>query len=143
MEEREGRSHWAQLPGKGDDTVGNPSLRAFRAQLCQFEFFELILLLLKFNKQLPVEQFGATVSYLSQRYPPPLSTTSRFPQAAPSARAASLPEPGPGAMVVYVLYGEDEEHHLSSGRARHRAAASGVVAFPCAWVRIIYLIIIC
>ena len=40
--------------GRGDDTVGNPH----RAQISQFEFFELILLL-KWHKQLPVEQFEA------------------------------------------------------------------------------------
>ena len=42
--------------GRGDDTVGNPH----RAQICQFEYFEPILLL-KF-KQFPVERFEATVS---------------------------------------------------------------------------------
>ena len=40
-----------------DDTVGNPR----RAQICQFELFELVLLL-KFDKQFPAEQFEATVS---------------------------------------------------------------------------------
>ena len=43
--------------GKGDDTVGNPH----RAQISQFELFELILLL-KLDKQLPVEQLEATAS---------------------------------------------------------------------------------
>ena len=43
---------------KGDDTVGNPH----RAQIYQFELFELILLL-KLNKQLPVEQSEATASH--------------------------------------------------------------------------------
>ena len=43
--------------GRGDDTVENPH----RAQICQFELFEL-LLLLKLHRQLPVEQFEATVS---------------------------------------------------------------------------------
>ena len=42
---------------KGDDTVGNPH----RAQISQFELFELILLF-KLDKQFPVEQFEATVS---------------------------------------------------------------------------------
>ena len=42
--------------GRGDDTVGNPH----RAQISQFELVELILLL-KLDKQLPVEQFEATV----------------------------------------------------------------------------------
>ena len=40
--------------GRGDDTVGNP-------HGAQFELFELILLF-KFDKQFPVEQFEATVS---------------------------------------------------------------------------------
>ena len=43
--------------GGGDDTVGNPH----RAQIVQFELFELIPLL-KLDKQLPVERFEATVS---------------------------------------------------------------------------------
>ena len=41
----------------GDDTVGNPH----RAQICQFELFELSLLS-KSDKQFPVERFEATVS---------------------------------------------------------------------------------
>ena len=51
--------------GREDDTVGNPrsnfSIRAFRAQISQFELFELILLS-KLNKQLSVERFEATAS---------------------------------------------------------------------------------
>ena len=43
--------------GRGDDTVGNPH----RAQIAPFEFLEPILLL-KLDKQVPVEQFEATVS---------------------------------------------------------------------------------
>ena len=43
--------------GGGDDTVGNPR----RAQIYRFELFELVLLL-ELDKQLPVEQFEATVS---------------------------------------------------------------------------------
>ena len=48
-----------QIPrlGRGDDRVGNPH----RAQVSQFELFELILLL-KLDRQLPVERFEATVS---------------------------------------------------------------------------------
>ena len=41
----------------GDETLGNPH----RAQMSQFELFELILLL-KLAKQFPAEQFEATVS---------------------------------------------------------------------------------
>ena len=43
--------------GRGDDTVGKPH----RAQISQFELFELVLLL-KLNKRFPVEQFEAAVS---------------------------------------------------------------------------------
>ena len=53
---------------KGDDTVRNPH----RAQLSQFELFELILLF-KFDKQLPVEQFEATVSQSTVPSPPPIN----------------------------------------------------------------------
>ena len=41
--------------GRGDDTVGNPH----RAQMFQFELFELVLLL-KLDEQFPVEQFEAS-----------------------------------------------------------------------------------
>ena len=65
------------LLGRGDDTVGNPH----RIQIYQFELFELVLLLLKLDKQFPVEQFEASrairgSSYLSQRYTPPLLCVS-------------------------------------------------------------------
>ena len=49
---------------RGDDTVGNPH----RAQIYQSEFFDL-LLLLKLDKQFPVEQFEATAS--QSTVPPP------------------------------------------------------------------------
>ena len=52
---------------KGDYTVGNPR----RAQISQFELFELILLL-KLYRQFPVEQFEATVS--QSTIPSPLLT---------------------------------------------------------------------
>ena len=51
--------------GRGDDTVGNPH----RAQISQFELFELVLLL-KFGKKFPVEQFEATVSQSTVPSPP-------------------------------------------------------------------------
>ena len=51
--------------GRGDDTVGNPH----RAQIYQFELFEPILLL-KLDKQLPVERFEATVSLSTVPSPP-------------------------------------------------------------------------
>ena len=50
--------------GRVDDTVGNPH----RAQVSQFELFKLILLL-KLDKQFPVEQFEATASRSTA--PPP------------------------------------------------------------------------
>ena len=53
------------LFGRGDDTVGNPH----RAQISQFELFELILSL-KLDKQFPVEQFEATVSQSTVPSPP-------------------------------------------------------------------------
>ena len=51
--------------GRGDDTVGNPH----RAQIYQFELFELILAL-KLGKQFSVEQFEATVSQSTVPSPP-------------------------------------------------------------------------
>ena len=64
--------------GNGDDTVGSPH----RAQLSQFELFELILLL-KLDKQFPVEQFEATVSQ-SKVPSPSLSLPVSRPHAAQS-----------------------------------------------------------
>ena len=52
--------------GRGDATVGNPH----RAQITQFELLELILLV-KLDIRLPVEQFEATVS--ESTVPCPLS----------------------------------------------------------------------
>ena len=60
-----------QIIGRGDDTVGNPH----RAQISQFELFELILLS-KLYKQFPVEQFEATVSRSTAPLPP-LNTGAR------------------------------------------------------------------
>ena len=60
--ERFGQAHKF---GTGDDTVGNPR----RAQMYQFELFELILLL-KLDKHFPVEQFEATVSQSTVPFPP-------------------------------------------------------------------------
>ena len=51
--------------GRGENTVGNPH----RAQISQFELFELILLL-KLDKHFPVEQFEATVSQSPVPSPP-------------------------------------------------------------------------
>ena len=49
--------------GRGDDKVGNPH----RAQISQFELFELILLL-KLDENFPGEQFEATVSQRDIKY---------------------------------------------------------------------------
>ena len=54
----------------GDDTVANPH----RAQISQFKLFELILLL-KLDKQFPVEQFEPTVS--QSTVPSPLLSSAR------------------------------------------------------------------
>ena len=51
--------------GRGDDTVGNPH----RAQMSQFELFELVLLL-KLDRQSPVEQFQPAVSHSAVPSPP-------------------------------------------------------------------------
>ena len=52
--------------GRGDDnTVGNPH----RAQMSQFELVELILLL-RLDKQFPVEQFEATIPQSTVPSPP-------------------------------------------------------------------------
>ena len=53
------------LIGRGDDTVGNPR----RAQIDQCELLELVLLL-KLDKQFPVEQFEVTVSQSTVPSPP-------------------------------------------------------------------------
>ena len=49
----------------GDDAVGNPH----RAQIVKFELFELILIL-KLDKQFPVEQFEATICCVSDALGP-------------------------------------------------------------------------
>ena len=51
--------------GRGDDAVGNPR----RAQVSQFQLFELILLL-RSAKQFPVEQIEAIVSQSAAPTPP-------------------------------------------------------------------------
>ena len=66
--------------GRGDDTVGSPR----RAQIYRFELFELILLL-KLDRQLPVERFEATASRSTVPSPPlmhPLLTRRSEPGAA-------------------------------------------------------------
>ena len=58
-----------QSLGREDDTDGNPH----RARIVRFELFELVLLL-KLDKQFPVEQFEATVS--QSTVPSPLLSIS-------------------------------------------------------------------
>ena len=53
-------------------SCSNLSIRAFRARISQLELFELILLL-KLDKQFPVEQFEATVSQSTVPSPPLIS----------------------------------------------------------------------
>ena len=59
------RTRRAARFGRGDDTVGNPH----RAQISQFELFELILLL-KSDKRFPVERFEAAASQSAVPSPP-------------------------------------------------------------------------
>ena len=54
------------LFGRGEDTVGNPH----RAQIYQFELFELILLL-KLDKRFSIEQFEPRASQSTVPCPPP------------------------------------------------------------------------
>ena len=73
--------------GRGDDTVGDPH----RAQILQFELFELILLL-ELDKQFPVEQFEARVSQ-STVPSPPLTRGGR------PLRGTEAPGYGPGELA--------------------------------------------
>ena len=52
---------------RGDDKIGSPH----RAQISQFEPFDMILL--KLDKQFAVEQFEATASQSTAPSPPPLT----------------------------------------------------------------------
>ena len=76
--QRPRRHHHAHRCRKGGwcgwkpSSGSNSSLRAFRAQIYQFEFFELILRL-KLDKQLPVERFEAAVSQSAVPSPPLLA----------------------------------------------------------------------
>ena len=80
--------------GRGNDTFGNPH----RAQISQFELFELVLLL-KLDKQLPVEQLEQTVSQSTVPSPPVsvgkavtprrLGVAPRMIPGSPSSRAPS------------------------------------------------------
>ena len=65
------RACCAQARKGGHDTVGNPH----RAQIYQFELFELVLLL-KLDKGFPVEEFEATVSRSTAPSPPLLQAPS-------------------------------------------------------------------
>ena len=77
--------------GRGDDTVGNHH----RAQVSQFEFFELILLL-KYDKQFPVGQFEATVSQSTVPSPPLMVVCflqTRVPRLAASTSPTAFSSP--------------------------------------------------
>ena len=65
----QGLSPHAEIIGMGDDTVGNPQ----GDQMFKFLFFEGILLL-KFDKRLPVVRFEATLSQSTVPSPPLLKT---------------------------------------------------------------------
>ena len=78
--------------GRGDDTVGN----THRAQISQFELFELILLL-KLDKSYPVEQFEARVSQSTVR--PPSYRCLRCAAASVSCRRPLSPN-----IYNYMLY---------------------------------------
>ena len=54
--------------GRGDDTVGNPH----RAQISQFELFELFLFILEIRQTIFYRAIR-DLQYLSQQYPPPLN----------------------------------------------------------------------
>ena len=64
--------------GREDDTVGNPH----RANIYQFELFELILLL-KLDKQFSIEQFEPTVSQSTVSSPLLISRSYKDQQKAP------------------------------------------------------------
>ena len=75
-------SRRGRILGRADDTVGNPH----RAQISQFEFFELIPLS-RLDKQLSVEQFEATASQSTAPSPPPRSRAeTRSPDGLEQAR---------------------------------------------------------
>ena len=73
--------------GRGDDTVGNPD----GAQFSQFYIFELILLL-KFDKRLNVEQFEATAPQSTLPSPPRIHA-ARGSQQSPQRSAAPRAPP--------------------------------------------------
>ena len=66
------------------------SIRAFRAQISQFELFELVLLL-KLDKQFTVEQFEATVSQSTGPSPPLRLAASARRRACGVSRCAARP----------------------------------------------------
>ena len=82
--------------GRGDDSVGNPH----RAQISQFELFELILLL-KLDRQFSIERFETTVSQSTVPSPPPRRGRARGPRhLEPRARAPLRPR----AQIYIYIY---------------------------------------
>ena len=79
----ENSSSKLEVSERGDDTVGNPH----RAQIVQFELFELILLL-KLYKGFSIEQFEPTVSQ-PQQHPPLSRSTARSRARQPRASGTS------------------------------------------------------
>ena len=91
--------------GRGDDTVGNPH----RAQIVQFELFELCVLL-NLDKQFSVEQFEPTVSQSTVPSPPSYDRARTRCQAPPGlgGREDDGGRPPPGASLHrftdYIFY---------------------------------------
>ena len=89
--------------GRGDDTVGNPR----RAQISQYVFFELILLL-KLDEQFPVEQFEARVSQSKAPSPPlmiacMLSPAGRFTKTGTGNEVLAAEDSGAARSVVSMM----------------------------------------
>ena len=82
-----GRGAFGDRYGWRPSPSSNLPIRGFRAQISQLELFELIILLLKLDKRLPVEQFEATVA---QSTVPSSPLIPGLPPAAPSCPARPL-----------------------------------------------------
>ena len=91
--------------GREEDTVGNPR----RAQIVQYEFFELILLL-TLDSQFPVEQCEATASQSAVPSPPPLECfSSKYPVVIPSLSDCQKQKPLEcslhlGPTLIYTIF---------------------------------------
>ena len=86
--------------GRGDDAVGNPQ----RAQIVQFELFELTLSL-KLDRQLSIEQFEATVSQSAVPSPPSgMPSPSSWPGSATPSWTYATRIYTPPPINVYSVY---------------------------------------